>query len=74
MRPSDIGLLYLRQIPKSPLFIFFDETCKLLSFCSVYLNAASLTVLLLIAFILEILPIAFSGAIGFVSSRYLTMV
>ena len=67
---NGISILHFTQTPKFILFICFSTVIRLISFFSDSLSAASTTLLLLIASILETLPIAFSGAIGLLYSLY----
>ena len=73
IRPNGMGCLHRTQIPKSLSSKRCRATFRLLSFSSALRKAASFTDLLFIASIRDTLPMAFSGAIGFVRSLYLSM-
>ena len=64
-----IGFLHFIQIPKSELFILDILIFRFCNFSSEFLSILSLILLLLIASILLILPIEFSGSIGFANWR-----
>ncbi len=69
--PNGMACLQRMQIPKSSSSNRLNATFRLFNFSSAFLSAASFTDLLLMASILDTLPMAFSGAIGRVSSLYL---
>ncbi len=69
--PTGIGFLHFKQIINSLLPALSSTILRSVCFFSACLKADSLIVLLLIASILETLPIAFSGEMGFKSSLYI---
>lgn len=70
IRPNGIGLWHFKQSPKSLSSILDNTCCRFLNFSSDCRRAASVMLLLLMASILEIRPMATSGATGFVNSWY----
>jgi hypothetical protein len=62
--PIGIGFLHFRQMPKSLLPNFSKTALSLSSFSSACRNAASITALLLIASMRDILPMTTSVASG----------
>lgn len=73
-RPSGIGFLHLRQMPKSGSLTLSSTNFSFLCRCSASRSAASFTLLLLMASIRDTRPMASSGAIGLVISLYMEMV